>query len=718
MVAFLLEVGTEELPSGFVTDALRQWQQLIPLSLAENYLTTTKINFYGAPRRLAVLIEGLPHSQPDRILEIKGPALASAYVNGDYVNGEPSKALLGFVRSKGLDIADLKIKETEKGDFVFATQALPGKAISEVLSDIVISWVTKLEGKRLMRWGTGEFKFPRPIRWLVALLDQQVLPLCLGNIKSDRLSRGHRVMYPRSVMIDAATDYVAALKEAFVIVDVEERQRRICAQINGVSELMRATAEIPEALLAEVTQLVEFPTAVVGEFDREFLELPPIVIKTEMVSHQRYFPMYRQSDGLDQDQLLPYFITISNGDPDKSKLIAAGNGRVIRARLSDGKFFYDSDRAVSLESFLPQLEKVTFQEQLGSVAEKTWRIGETATAVTAAISNLDLSNTQITQIKRTAELCKADLVTQMVKEFPELQGIMGSYYAKSEDEIVATGILEHYLPRGAGDKLPQSLTGKIVAISDRLDTLVGIFGLGLIPTGSSDPFALRRSAAAIIQIIWDSDYCLDLPKLLDAVIAIYKKQDQNRLINPHLFENLDKFFQQRAETLLKDSGIDYDLVNAVFGDCDQTSNDYISSLKNLVLTRERADFLQTARQNGSLNQVYEVVNRASKLAAQGNFQNNFNSIEITDISLVVDINRLTQPAEIALYQAILGLPQNQNLHQLFAALESITPVLSQFFADVMVMDDDLQVRKDRLSMLGIIRNYSRILADFSAISSV
>ena len=698
MAAFLLEVGTEELPASFVTDALKQWQQRIPLSLTENYLTSTKISFYGTPRRLAVLIEGLPRHQPDQVLEIKGPALASAYNNG-----APTKALLGFARSKGIDIADLVVKETEKGSFVFASQEVRGRETDQVLAEIAPRWITGLEGKRLMRWGTGELKFPRPIRWLVALLDQKILPITLENIKSDRRSRGHRVMHPRPVIIDIAKDYVAALKEAFVVVDGAERKHRISSQIKGVSELMRATPEISEALLEEVTQLVEYPTAIVGEFDREFLQLPPVVIKTEMVSHQRYFPLYDQNGNL-----LNKFITISNGDPDKSKLIAAGNGRVIRARLSDGKFFYDSDRSVSLESFLPQLEKVTFQEQLGSVFAKVQRIIEITEAVTRAIANLDPTIEETEQIKRTAHLCKADLVTGMVKEFPELQGIMGSYYALSsgEDQIVADGILEHYLPRGAGDRLPQTLAGKIVAISDRIDTLVGIFGLGLIPTGSSDPFALRRSAAAIIQITWDSNYELNLPSLIESVIAIY--QNQISLTAPNIYENLCKWFQQRCENLLKELGIDYDLVNAVFDERDPAF-----ALRNVVQIRDRAVFLQSSRQDGSLDRVYGVVNRASKLAEQGNL-----NFEITDISLLVEISRLTQPSEISLYQAIAALPQNPNYSQLLTALEDVTPILSQFFEDVMVMDEDLQVRSDRLNMLAVIRNYSRILADFGAINLV
>lgn len=692
MVAFLLEVGTEELPAGFVTDALGQWRQKIPASLKENYLTATKISYYGTPRRLAVLIEGLPDHQLDQNLEIKGPSVAAAYSDG-----EPTKALWGFVRSKGLDIANLWVKDTEKGSFVYGTQSVLGKKTDVVLEAIAPSWITGLEGRRLMRWGTGELKFPRPIRWLVALVDQNILPLTLENLKSNRRSQGHRVLHPGTVIIDTAIDYVAALKEAFVIVDGAERQQHICTQIRGVSELMRAQPEMPPQLLEEVTYLVEYPTAVVGEFDQEFLHLPEVVIKTEMVSHQRYFPLYNQNN-----QLLPKSITISNGDPEKSRLIAAGNGRVIRARLADGQFFYNSDRSQSLESFLPLLEKVTFQEQLGSMAAKVQRITNIAAAVIAAIANLNPTTTEIDQIKRTAHLSKADLVTSMVKEFPELQGIMGSDYARSsnEDEMVANGILEHYLPRGAGDQLPQTLTGKIIAISDRIDTLVGIFGLGLIPTGSSDPFALRRSAAAIIQIAWHSDYELNLPNLIEYVLRIY--QDQITLPDQNIHKNLCKWFHQRCETLLKDMGIDYDLVNAVVN---------VDSLQNIVQIRDQSQFLQASRSNGSLGEVYEVVNRAIRLADQANLDN-----KTIDISQVVDRNRLCQPAETALYDAIAALVPNPTYLELLNALVAITPVLSRFFAEVLVMDEDLQVRSDRLSLLAVMRNYSQILADFRLIN--
>lgn len=715
-LTFLLEVGTEELPASFVSSAIEQWRSRIPLSLSERHLTPTQVKVYGTPRRLAVVIEGLPAQQSDREVESKGPAVAAAFVNGD-VKEELTKAALGFAKSKGVEPSTLFVQETDKGAFVFAKQQITGLATTEILAAIAPEWITSLEGKRLMRWGTGDLKFPRPIRWLVALVDEKILPISLENLHSDRVTQGHRVLHPEPVSIDTAANYVSVLQAAHVMVDIEARQEMICNQINGVAELMRSQPEIPSDLLKEVTQLVEWPTAVVGEFEREFLQLPAEVIKTEMVSHQRYFPMCASSDSESEDsegntsaQLLPYFITISNGDPDKSKLIAAGNGRVIRARLADGKFFYEADRARSLESYLPELDKVTFQAQLGSVATKVERIRQAAQAVVKGISNLKVTKVDSDHIDRAAQLCKADLVTQMVKEFPELQGVMGRYYAQSSGESaeVASAILEHYLPKGAGDTLPQTLTGQIVAIADRIDTLFGIFGLGIIPTGSSDPFALRRAATGIVQIAWDGNYALDIPQLLASMASIYQAQIELPQQNEQILSNLHKWFEQRTRTLLQERhGIDYDLVDAVFGMEDDRYA--VDALRNLSRTRDRALFLQQARQGGTMADVYEVVNRASRLATQGELGE-----DVTKIQDVVDASTLAAPAEQDLYQAIAALPDSPSFEQLWQSLEAIAPVLAKFFDDVLVMDEDLQVRQNRLNMLGVIRNYSRILADFSA----
>ncbi len=710
MASFLLEVGTEELPASFIVDALRQWQERIPRNLDDHQLTTSKVSVYATPRRLAVLIEGLPTQQSDRCLEIKGPAIGSAFVDGNIngaPQGEPTKALLGFIKSKGIDLKDIFIKETDKGAFVFANQQMVGRATTEILQELALTWITGLEGKRLMRWGSGDLKFPRPIRWLVSLFDSKILPIALENVQADRLSQGHRVLHPRSVIIDTAVDYVATLREAFVVVDGNERQKHIFTQINSIVELFGGKAEIPEDLLEEVTYLVEFPTAVIGEFEREFLELPQPVIKTEMVSHQRYFPVYSVDN---PDQLLPRFITISNGDPEKSRLIAAGNGRVIRARLSDGKFFYDSDRAVHLETFLPLLEKVTFQAQLGSVAEKVDRIRAIAKSVISCTANLAITEADQVMIDRTAQLAKADLVTQMVKEFPELQGQMGYYYALSSGEsiTVATGIREHYQPRGASDSLPTSLTGKIVAISDRLDTLVGIFGLGIIPTGSSDPFALRRAATGVIQIAWENGLALDLPKLLQAAIAIYA--EKNLLAKPAetVLENLYKWFKQRCQTILSEQSVDYDLVDAVMGTEDPAYT--LQGLSNLKRIKERAHFLQRSRENATLAAIYEPIVRASRLAVQGSLD----SVTL-DVKSIINADTLIEPAERDLYQAIADLPRQPSDEELMENIRAIAPVLAKFFDDVLVMAEDLQVRQNRLNLLGVIRNYSRQLADFSAI---
>lgn len=706
MASFLLEVGTEELPASFITDALRQWQERIPKHLDEHQLTTSKVNVYGTPRRLAVLIEGLPIQQSDRSLEIKGPALGSAFVNGD-PQGAPTKALLGFAKSKGIDLKDIFIKETDKGAFVFSNQQIVGRETATILQELAPTWITGLEGKRLMRWGNGDLKFPRPIRWLVSLFNSKILPITLENVQSDRISQGHRVLHPRSVIIDTAADYVESLREAFVLVDGKERQKHILVQMHSIVELFGGKAEVPDNLLEEVTYLVEFPTAVIGEFEREFLELPQPVIKTEMVSHQRYFPVHSVDN---PDQLLPRFITISNGDPNKSRLISAGNGRVIRARLSDGKFFYDSDRAVHLETFLPLLEKVTFQAQLGSIAEKVERIRAIAKSVISSIANLSITESDQIVIDRTAQLCKADLVTQMVKEFPELQGQMGYYYALSSQEplAVATGIREHYQPKGASDSLPTSLAGKIIAISDRIDTLVGIFGLGIIPTGSSDPFALRRAATGVVQIVWESGFALDLPKLLQAAISIYA--DKNLLAKPAeaVLESLYKWFKQRCETILGEQGIDYDLVESVMGNEDVSY--VLQSLSNLSRIKERAHFLQQSRDGATLGAISEPIVRASRLAVQGNLDT-----VTLDIKSIVNPETLIEPAEQNLYQAIATLPSQPSDKQLMEAIKAIAPVLAKFFDDVLVMAEDPQVRQNRLNLLGLIRNYSRQLADFSAI---
>jgi glycyl-tRNA synthetase beta chain len=708
-LTFLLEIGTEELPSDFVANAIAQWQSRIPKSLTENLLTAESVQVYGTPRRLAVLIQGLPSQQPDREEAIKGPPATAAFKDG-----QPSNAAIGFAKKQGVEVSALTIEATDKGDFVFVQKKTPGRPAQEILPELVFDWINKLEGKRFMRWGDGDLRFPRPIRWLVALLDQEILPLQLINgsttLNSDRVSWGHRVLHPEKISIKQAKDYQENLRSACVIVDPEERRQIITEQVKIAAKSLEGSAEIYPDLLSEVVNLVEYPTAVIGKFDTDFLKLPTEVITIVMVTHQRYFPV-KKADG----NLFANFITIANGDPKKAELIAEGNARVIRARLADAQFFYQADCDQSLESYLPQLETVTFQEELGTMRDKVDRIIEVAQQIAEQL-NLDPKNCQ--EIESTALLCKADLVTQMVYEFPELQGIMGQKYAlvSGESKAVADGIFEHYLPRNVEDDLPESLTGQVVGISDRLDTLVSIFGLGLLPTGSSDPFALRRAANAIVNVTWSANLGINLEQLLTQISADFLTAHSDKNSPLELLKN---FFIQRIKTLLEDElKIDYDLVNAILGDNDP---DYTTrALENLLDVRDRAQFLQQIRSNGQLERIYETINRSTRLASKGNLD-----LQTLNPQSVINPDLFVKSSEKAFYDALIALvpitekaKNDRNYQYLVEGLGKIAPTVASFFdgADsVMVMDENLEIRANRLNLLGLLRNHSRILADFGAI---
>jgi glycyl-tRNA synthetase beta chain len=711
MANFLLEVGTEELPADFVSSAIAQWQTKIPDSLSAQFLNPETLEYYGTPRRLAVLIKGISDRQADREESIKGPPVRAAFKDG-----QPTQAAAGFVRKQGMTLEDLEVRDTDKGEFVFIQKQITGRQTPEILSELCLQWITGLEGKRFMRWGDGDFRFPRPIRWLVALWDNEVLPLELVNgserIQSDRLSRGHRVLHPEAIAIPQATDYVEMMRSAAVEVSFAARKAKIEAGILAEAQKIGGKAEIYPDLLAEVINLVEYPTAVTGKFEAEFLALPTEVITTVMVSHQRYFPVHQQGE---DGNLLPNFITIANGDPQKRDVIAEGNGRVIRARLADAQFFYQADCDEHLDTYLPQLENVTFQEDLGSMREKVDRIIDTAKIIA---EQLNVDESQQNEIESTALLCKADLVTQMVYEFPELQGVMGEKYAlvSGESPMVAKGIFEHYLPRGADDIMPATLNGQVVGLADRLDTLVGIFGLGMIPTGSSDPFALRRAANGIVNITWAGDLGLNLNQLLQESSADFVSAHGDRT-SPLLA--LQEFFLQRIRTLLQDEKqVDYDLVNAVVGDNDP---EYAQrALEDLLDVRDRALFLQSTRNNGKLNEIYETINRSARLASKGNLDT-----QALNPQGLVNPQLFAESSEPEFYQALVDLlpqteaaQQQRNYQLLIDGLVKIAPVVSNFFDgdnSVLVMADDPDVQRNRLNLLGLLRNHARVLADFGAI---
>ena len=709
MANFLLEVGTEELPADFVSSAIAQWQTKVPASLSEEFLTPAAIEYYGTPRRLAILIKGIPNQQEDREEEIKGPPVKAAFKDG-----QPTKAAEGFVRKQGVSLDDIEIRDTPKGEFVFIQKQIKGRSTIKILQALCPQWITGLEGKRFMRWGDGDLRFPRPIRWLVALWDDQVLPIELVNgsetIKSDRTSRGHRVLHPDTVTITQATDYVDVMRSASVEVDHKARRDNITADILAEAEKLGGTAEIYPDLLAEVVDLVEYPTAVTGKFEESFLKLPTEVITTVMVSHQRYFPVHQE-----EDKLLPNFITISNGDPNKKEIIAEGNGRVIRARLADAQFFYQADCDEHLDTYLPQLETVTFQEELGTMRDKVDRIIDMAKSIA---EQLNLSEEQQSEIESTALLCKADLVTQMVYEFPELQGVMGEKYAlvSGESLTVAKGIFEHYLPRGADDIMPSTLNGRVVGIADRLDTLIGIFGIGMIPTGSSDPFALRRAANGIVNIAWDANLAINLNELLQQGAADFVSAHSDK---ESPLDELQEFFIQRIRTLLQDEkNIDYDLVNAILGDEDTEYTE--RALEDLLDVRDRALFLQETRNNGKLNAIYETINRSARLATKGELDT-----EVLDPQEHIDPQLFEESSEREFYNALVELlPQTEasieqrNYQLLIDGLTKIAPVVSNFFDgenSVLVMAEDPNIKRNRLNLLGLLRNHARVLADFGAI---
>jgi glycyl-tRNA synthetase beta chain len=713
MPNFLLEVGTEDLPAGFISDAIRQWESMIPASLAAESLSYDNFQVFATPRRLSVLIHNLPTKQADREEEIKGPPAAAAFKDG-----QPTPAALGFAKKQGVDVSSLEVRPTDKGDFVFINKQILGQETTAILTELVPEWIFKLEGKRMMRWANGDLKFSRPIRWSIALWDEAILPIQIVNndevINSDRISRAHRVLHPEPVSIAKADDYVKTLADAYVNVDQNQRKTDIQAQILAAAKKMNGCTEIYPDLLEEVVNLVEYPTAVIGKFDEEFLNLPTEVITTVMVTHQRYFPIFKDER---KQELLPYFITISNGDPAKSDLIAEGNGRVVRARLADGQYFYQADLAQPLVDYLPKLETVTFQADLGSMKLKVDRVVNNAKLVS---EQLKLNDRDRVDIERAALLCKADLVTQMVGEFPELQGIMGSKYAavNGESPAVAQAIFEHYLPRNIEDNFPQTLAGQVVGIADRLDTLVSIFGLGMIPSGSSDPFALRRAANAIVNIAWNADLNINLHQLLDRVINAFT-QIRTQTNPAELTQQLQDFFLQRLRTLLQeDRQIDYDLVNAVLGENDPEYTQ--RALTHLLDTRDRALFLQEIRNNGMLEKIYPTVNRSARLALQGDLDT-----QQLDPSQVVNPSLFQKQSERAVYDGLVALlPQtqaaqtNRNYQQLIDALTQLAPAISNFFDgedSVLVMDSNPEIKTNRLNLLGLVRNHARVLADFGQI---
>ena len=725
VASLVLEIGTEELPAAFCPAALAQLGRMITASLQDWHFDAPPLQGFATPRRLGVLVPELPPRQKELVKEHKGPPARQAFHGG-----QPTAAAQGFARRWGLAVEDLTIRATPKGEFVFAEVTQPGQATGALLREAIPGWIAAIQGKRLMRWGSGTQRFSRPIRWLVALLDDELLPVQLEQtspvVTAQANSYGPRRGWRCDpIPIATAEAYGATLQKAGIVPDRQQRQRHIRRLIESKAAELGAVPQLKPALLEELTDLVEAPGLIVGRMEDRFLSLPAEVSAMEMVTHQRYVPLFQApADPLALDAhgvLDPHFLAITNASPLADEaLIIQGNERVLRARLADGAFFYDQDRSQSLESYLPRLEGVTFAMGLGSLKDRTDRLVRQAQATAMALQQQD-RGLQVNEqaLSRAALLCKADLVTQMVGEFPELQGVMGAKYAMASGEgpQVAEAIREHYLPSGADDPLPTSDLGRILALSERLELLVSIFATGQRPSGSSDPFALRRAGNGLLHILVDCGWSLDLVALLEAACSQVAQDFPNLTVNPvPLLEDLLTFLQQRLRTLLEDLGLDYDIIDAVAAE----AQDPGALLQDPVDVVCRGRLLQRLRGSGELAPIQAVVQRAARLAEKGDLQRHQ-----CDPGDCVDASLFSSPAEEAVLASLetlapLSRARDQDGYErLLAGLGMLSPQLQAFFDgdnSVMVMAPDPEVRRNRLNLLAVLRNQALVIADFSRLS--
>lgn len=721
MATFLLEIGTEELPADFARLALPQLEQRVHQDLEQARLSFTHLSTTSTPRRLCLTVAGLAAQQSDLAEERKGPPAQQAFQDG-----RPSQAAIGFARRCGVAPEELEIRDTERGPFVFARTLERGQATLAVLPQLIPGWIWSLQGRRFMRWGDGESRFSRPVRWLVALLDEAVVPLrledCDPPVASGRDSRGHRLDQPL-VPIATAAAHVATLAAAGVQVERGQRAAWIRGQLEEAAARHGAALDLPEGLFAELVDLVEAPQLIEGEIDDRFLALPPEVLSTVMRSHQRYVPLVHPQapdDPLVLDAaatLLPRFLCIGNGLPAAAATIQRGNERVLRARLADAEFFIAADRAVASIDRRDQLDRVTFAAGLGSLRDRVERL-EWCTDV--LLEQLDLAADAADHARRAAHLCKHDLVSQMVGEFPELQGVIGGKYllAEGEQRPVALAVLEHYLPRGAGDALPTSVAGAVVAMAERLELLLSIFAKGERPSGSSDPYALRRAGNGLLQILWHQAWRLDLQALLQRSAEHWRTLFPDFAVDPQaLAGELAEFLRQRLASLLEEEGFAGDLVQAVAG----REQELARLLADPLDARQRAGLLTGLRQRGELAAVQAVVTRAARLAEKGSLP-----AEVLSPAAVVDPELFEQPSETAMLtvlqrlEPIAAASGAERYEQLARGLAESAGTLAEFFdgeTSVLVMADDPAVRSNRLNLLGVLRNQAAVLADFNRISA-
>lgn len=684
---FLLEIGTEEIPARFVDHASQQLQQKVKEWLEQQRISFESMETYETPRRFAVRVRSLAEKQADINEEARGPAKKIAMDE----EGHWTKAALGFARGQGVQPEDLYVKEHQGVEYIFARKKEEGRATRELLPALA-EIVQTMQFPKNMRWADYDLRFVRPIRWLVALYGEEVIPMEITGVKSGRMSKGHRFL-GQDITVTSASSYMSELMDAYVIVDSAEREQRIRTQLKQLEEEHNWQIPIDEDLLQEVVHLVEYPTALYGTYEKTFLDLPEEVLITTMREHQRYFPV-RDREG----RLLPYFVTVRNGDERHLDVVAKGNEKVLRARLSDARFFYDEDLKMPIDKALSRLESVVFHEDLGTIGDKVRRIRE----ITGRLAEMvQLREQEVKSVDRVAEICKFDLVTNMVYEFPELQGIMGEYYARhaGESDEVARGIFEHYLPRFAGDELPQTIAGALVSIADKLDTIIGCFSIGIVPTGSQDPYALRRQAAGVVQILLERDLPFTLDDLFNTVMDIQKRRSLGKRSQDEILKDLYQFFALRVKNLLQEREVRYDVIDALLS----------KELHHITQIVKKADYLMERLSDESFKGVVESFNRTYNLAqkADGNEQG-------------IDPRLFEHEAEKALYEAIQQVhplqPAEQDelkIRTALQTLENLKPVIDEFFDQVMVMVDDEKVKNNRLSLLKKVSDDIQRFADFS-----
>ena len=677
----LFEIGAEEIPAGFMPNILGQLKQLAETKLNDAHLPFESIATYGTPRRLALIVKGLADTSAEISERHKGPSASIAYD----ADGNATKAAIGFARGKGLDVADLVVED----GYIYAETKTAGVPAKDIVTDMLPQLITGLNFPKSMHWGNLDAKFVRPVRWLVALLDEEVIPVEFATVKSGNVTRGHRFLGADEITIKNAASYVDTLKENFVMVDQDARRELISKQLHDIAASKNASIVWDDDLLEEINYLVEWPTALCGGFEKSYLALPDAAIITPMKDHQRYFPLVDQ-----EGKLLPMFLTVRNGSDHSIEVVQAGNERVLRARLDDAKFFFNEDRKKPLIDRQDGLTKIVFQEGLGNLADKTERLLKLGRVFG---EECGLHEDAAVVLERATELAKTDLTTGMVTEFTELQGVMGKEYALLDGESpeVAEAIFEQYLPRFAGDVLPQTEAGKVLSIIDKVDNIVATFSRGLIPTGSQDPYALRRQTIGILNILLGSEWNISLRPIFKASMELLnvpaEKQDE-------LLGQVEEFFTLRLKNIFLDREVPHHVIDLL--------------LSNNELSVADAEGLVNALLANRIDENVELVQAYTRM------YNLVKDVEYTG----VNSDLLKEDAEKALFEAAskaseesLAAWEANDYAAVVAIPATLVPAINKFFEDVMVMDKDEAIKANRLQLVRLAYSVMAIIGDISAL---